>query len=68
MSEALVGPDEEELDESYQGIALIRGQLPTAGAAWVAERLPERPEREVARGIWLEAMSRPGLLAPAARR
>jgi nucleoside-diphosphate-sugar epimerase len=68
MSEVLVGPDEEELDESYQGIAVITGQVPTAGAAWVAERLPARPEREVARGIWLEAMSRPGLLAPAARR
>jgi nucleoside-diphosphate-sugar epimerase len=67
MSEVLVGPGEAQLEESHQGIAAISGAIPTSGAAWVAERLPERPAREVARGIWLEAMSRPGLLAPAVR-
>jgi hypothetical protein len=30
----------------------------------VAERLPERGSREQARAVWLEAMQRPGLLAP----
>jgi hypothetical protein len=31
----------------------------------VVERRPERGSREEARAIWLEAMQRPGLLAPA---
>jgi hypothetical protein len=35
-----------------------------AGAAWVIERLPSGAGREEARAIWLEAMQRPGLLAP----
>jgi nucleoside-diphosphate-sugar epimerase len=68
MSEVLLGPGEEQLEESHRGIAAISGTIPTSGAAWVAERLPERASREAARQIWLEAMSRPGLLAPAGRR
>jgi hypothetical protein len=42
------------------------GEIPTAGPAWVAERLPRRGGREEARAVWLEAMRRPGLLAPTA--
>jgi nucleoside-diphosphate-sugar epimerase len=68
MSEVLTGPGEEQGAESHQGIAPILGELPTAGAAWVAERLPERSSRAEARGIWLEAMGRPGLFAPATSR
>ncbi len=65
MSEVLTGPGEEFASESHQGIAVIRGEIPTAGAAWVAERLPEAGGREEARAIWLEAMGRPGLFASA---
>ncbi|MBD0329413.1 MAG: polysaccharide biosynthesis protein [Thermoleophilia bacterium] len=66
LSEVLTGPGEDLLDERHQGIAPIAGELPTAGAAWVAERLPDRGTREEARAVWLEAMRRPGLVAPAA--
>jgi len=65
MREVLVGPNEEVLPERYQGIAPIAGTLPTAGPAWVAERLPEAGSREETRAVWLEAMRRPGLLDPA---
>lgn len=65
MSEVLTGPGEELAPERHQGIAPIRGEIPTAGAAWVAERLPEAGGREGARAIWLEAMGRPGLFATA---
>jgi nucleoside-diphosphate-sugar epimerase/sugar phosphate isomerase/epimerase len=64
MSEVLTGPGEELSGERHQGISVIQGEITTAGAAWVAERLPERATRESARAVWLEAMSRPGLLAP----
>ena len=67
MSEVLVGPDEEVGAESHQGIAQIEGAVPTAGPAWVLERLPPPAAREDARAVWLEALSRPGLLAPAPR-
>jgi nucleoside-diphosphate-sugar epimerase/sugar phosphate isomerase/epimerase len=67
MSEVLVGPGESVGDERHQGIATIEGEIPAAGPAWVLERLPERGRREEARAVWLDAMSRPGLLAPAAR-
>ena len=66
LSEVLTGPDEELLDERHQGIAPIAAEIPSTGPAWVAERLPERGAREEARAVWLEAMHRPGLLAPAA--
>jgi nucleoside-diphosphate-sugar epimerase/sugar phosphate isomerase/epimerase len=65
MSEVLTGAGEEQAAESRQGIAPIAGELPTAGAAWVAERLPERGSRAEVREIWLEAMGRPGFFAPA---
>jgi nucleoside-diphosphate-sugar epimerase/sugar phosphate isomerase/epimerase len=68
MSEVLVAPGEEIGDERHQGIAPIAGEVPTAAPAWVLERLPERGTREEARAVWLEAMRRPGLLAPAAER
>jgi nucleoside-diphosphate-sugar epimerase len=64
LSEVLTGPGEELGPERYQGIAPIEGEIPTAGAAWVVERLPERGSRADARAIWLEAMQRPGLLSP----
>jgi len=63
-SEVLTGPGEKFASERHQGIASIRAEIPTAGAAWVAERLPEGGGREGARAIWLEAMGRPGLFAP----
>jgi FlaA1/EpsC-like NDP-sugar epimerase len=65
LTEVLTGPGESLGAERHQGIAEIEGEIPTAGAAWVVERLPERGTREEARAIWLEAMQRPGLLAPA---
>jgi nucleoside-diphosphate-sugar epimerase/sugar phosphate isomerase/epimerase len=65
LSEVLTGPGEALGEERHQGICAIDGEIPTAGAAWVIERLPARGSREEARAIWLEAMQRPGLLAPA---
>ena len=65
LSEVLTGPGEMLGEERHQGICAIEGEIPTAGAAWVIERLPARGSREEARAIWLEAMQRPGLLAPA---
>jgi hypothetical protein len=60
----LTGAGEELGEERHQGICAIEGEIPTTGAAWVIERLPSRAGREEARAIWLEAMQRPGLLAP----
>jgi nucleoside-diphosphate-sugar epimerase/sugar phosphate isomerase/epimerase len=65
LSEVLTGPGETLGEEGHQGICAIDGEIPSAGAAWVIERLPARGSREEARAIWLEAMQRPGLLAPA---
>jgi nucleoside-diphosphate-sugar epimerase len=65
LSEVLTGPGEEIGSEREQGIAPIESEIPTAAPAWVAERLPESGRREQARAVWLEAMRRPGLLAPA---
>ena len=68
MSEVLTRPGEELGEERLQGIAPIRTEIPTAGAAWVAERLPEGGDRGgAARAVWLDAMRRPGLLDPAHR-
>ena len=67
MNEVLVGPAETLGEERFQGIAPILGEVPTSAPAWVLERLPERATREEARAVWLEALSRPGLLAPAGR-
>jgi nucleoside-diphosphate-sugar epimerase len=64
MNEVLAGSGEEIGDERHQGVSPINCQIPTAGAAWVVERLPERGGREESRAVWLEAMSRPGLLEP----
>lgn len=64
LSEVLTGPGEQLAEERFQGIAAIEGDVPTAGAAWVVERLPESGGRADAREIWREAMQRPGLLAP----
>jgi nucleoside-diphosphate-sugar epimerase/sugar phosphate isomerase/epimerase len=64
LNEVLTGPGERLEQESHQGLAPISGEIPTAGPAWVAERLPARGGREEARAVWLEAMRRPGLLAP----
>jgi nucleoside-diphosphate-sugar epimerase/sugar phosphate isomerase/epimerase len=67
MSEILVGPSESLGEERFQGIAPIEGELPTAAPAWVLERLGDGTPRDEARSVWLEALSRPGLLAPAPR-
>jgi nucleoside-diphosphate-sugar epimerase/sugar phosphate isomerase/epimerase len=64
LSEVLIGPGERLGEARHQGIREIDGEIPTAGAAWVVERMPVRGSREEARAIWLEAMQRPGLLAP----
>ncbi len=64
VSEVLTGPGEELGEERHQGIAPIAGELPTAAPAWVVERLPAHGAREDIRAVWLEAMRRPGLLAP----
>lgn len=68
MTEVLVGPGEEIGEERHQGIAPIEAEIATAGAAWVAERLPDAGDRTAAMAVWLEAMRRPGLLEPAAPR
>jgi O-antigen biosynthesis protein WbqV len=65
LGEVLTGPGESLGEERHQGICAIEGEIATAGAAWVVERLPARGSREEARAIWLEAMQRPGLLTPA---
>ncbi|TML46307.1 MAG: NAD-dependent epimerase/dehydratase family protein [Actinobacteria bacterium] len=65
LSEVLTGHGEVLGEERHQGICAIESEIPTTGAAWVSERLPSRAGREEARAIWLEAMQRPGLLAPA---
>jgi nucleoside-diphosphate-sugar epimerase/sugar phosphate isomerase/epimerase len=68
MNEVLIRPGEELDGEPYQGIAPIRAEIPTAGAAWVVERLTEAGDRAgAARTVWLEAMRRPGLLDPGHR-
>jgi nucleoside-diphosphate-sugar epimerase len=67
MSEILVGASESLGEERFQGIAPIEGEVPTAAPAWVLERLGDGTPREEARSVWLEALSRPGLLAPAPR-
>jgi len=65
MTEVLTGPGERLGRERYQGIAPIRAEITTAGAVWVAERLPQAGDRAAAaRDVWLEAMGRPGLLEP----
>lgn len=64
LGEVLVGREESLGEERFHGIAPIEGAIPTAAPAWVMERLPERGSREDARAVWLEAMRRPGLLAP----
>ena len=67
LTEVLVGEGEELGPERRHGIAAITGDVPTGGAAWVSERLPDRAPREDARAVWREAMRRPGLVtAPAA--
>ena len=66
-SEVLIGPGEELGEERHQGIAEIAGEIPTAAPAWVLERLPARGPREDARAVWMEAMRRPGLIAPHVR-
>jgi nucleoside-diphosphate-sugar epimerase len=63
LSEVLTAPSEELGAAIHQGIAAIEGEIPSAGPAWVAERLPGGGTREQARSVWLEAMRRPGLLA-----
>src|SRR5829696_5379199 len=64
LTEVLTGPGETLAGESRQGIAAIAGGPPSAGPAWVAERLEGSMGREAARAVWLEAMRRPGLLVP----
>ena len=64
LRETLTGPGEQLGVSRHQGITTIESEIPTAGPAWVAERLPDRSSREQARAVWLEAMHRPGLLAP----
>jgi nucleoside-diphosphate-sugar epimerase/sugar phosphate isomerase/epimerase len=63
-SEVLIGPGEDVGEERYQGITEIVGDIPIAAPAWVLERLPARGPREDARAVWMEAMRRPGLIAP----
>ena len=65
LAEVLTAQGEELAEERYQGIAPIRGHIPTAAPAWVAERLPVAAAREEARVVWLEAVRRPGLLTAA---
>jgi nucleoside-diphosphate-sugar epimerase len=63
-SEVLIGPGERVGEERRQGIVEIVGEIPTAAPAWVVERLPADGSRDSARAVWMEAMRRPGLIAP----
>jgi nucleoside-diphosphate-sugar epimerase len=65
LDEVLTGDGERLGPERHQGIATIEPPPLAPGPAWVAERLEAGMPREAARAVWLEAMSRPGLLAPA---
>jgi nucleoside-diphosphate-sugar epimerase/sugar phosphate isomerase/epimerase len=67
LTEVLTGPGERLGEERRPGVAPIEPPAPAAGPAWVAERLSAAMGREAARAVWLEAMSRPGLLAVPAR-
>jgi nucleoside-diphosphate-sugar epimerase/sugar phosphate isomerase/epimerase len=62
LSEVITGPGEELGQSELQAITPILGEIPTAGAAWIHERLSQSDSRETARAVWLEAMQRPGLL------
>jgi nucleoside-diphosphate-sugar epimerase/sugar phosphate isomerase/epimerase len=64
LDEVLTGEGERLGPERHQGIAPIAAPGIAPGPAWVAERLSADLTREAARAVWLEAMSRPGLLAP----
>jgi FlaA1/EpsC-like NDP-sugar epimerase len=66
LTEVLTAPGERLGDSQLQGIVPIAGEISSAGAAWVLERLPERGSREDVRAVWLEALRRPGLLAQSA--
>ena len=50
LTEVLTGPGETLGGEARQGIAAITGGPPSAGPAWVAERLEASMGREAARG------------------
>jgi FlaA1/EpsC-like NDP-sugar epimerase len=63
VNEELIGPGEQIGPETHQGIAPIEAEVPTAGPAWVAERLPQE-NAEAARSVWLEAMRRPEFFTP----
>jgi FlaA1/EpsC-like NDP-sugar epimerase len=65
LSEVLTGEGEHLGAERFQGIAPIEGEISLSAANWVAERLDTGAGRAEARAVWLEAMSRPGLLAVA---
>ena len=63
MSEVLVGPGEELAEETHQGIAQVRSGPRTSAAAWVADRLRQRPDdRGDGGGVWLEAVGRPDVV------
>jgi hypothetical protein len=62
----LTAPGETLAPSRLQGVAPIAGEISSAGAAWVLERLPEGGSREETRAVWLEALRRPGLLTPSA--
>jgi FlaA1/EpsC-like NDP-sugar epimerase len=66
LTEVLTGDGERLGPERFQGIAAIDPPPLAPGPAWVAERLEAGMAREAGREVWLEAMSRPGLLVPAA--
>ena len=67
MGEILVGPASRSARSASRGSPPSRARLPTAAPAWVLERLGDATPRDEARSVWLEALSRPGLLAPAPR-
>jgi nucleoside-diphosphate-sugar epimerase/sugar phosphate isomerase/epimerase len=68
LSEVLTAPGETIGESRLQGIAPVVGEISSAGAAWVLERLPEHGSREASRAVWLEALRRPGLLAQSTAR
>jgi nucleoside-diphosphate-sugar epimerase len=67
LSETLLGSGERLGSVRHQGVTTIESEIPTAGPAWIAERLSDGSTREQARAVWLEAMQRPGLLVPSDR-
>ena len=67
MSEVLIGPGEEVGEERYQGIARSSARSRSRPRPGCSSGSRPAAAREDARAVWMEAMRRPGLIAPRVR-